>query len=225
MALVGDAGAGDVPAEGMRGLANSGVQCTGCGRPHADGSGLCRDCRAGQARRKYRWSAELHEELRAAYRSKTKRGLTMLLDRLCLVTGWPRWAFKSEAKSLGITTHDHRRGWTREEIEYLEKKLGERSTKWIAKRLGRSWESVRSRVEALRLRGRVRTGYTIDDVATCFGVCRDKARRWGERGLLGQPVEGRFREDAVVRFIRAWPLEYDLRRVDQEWFKGMVFGA
>ena len=54
---------------------------------------------------------------------------------------------------------------------------------------------------------------------------------WARRGLLGKPHGHgghggniRFAEANVVRFIRRYPSEYNLGRVDETWFKAMVFG-
>jgi hypothetical protein len=97
----------------------------------------------------------------------------------------------------------------------------------IARRLGRTRWSVQLRAARLELSLRVRTGYNVTDLAAVFGVHRTRARGWVTRGLLGPPEawQGlRVSDVAVARFIRRHPHEYDLRRVDELWFKSMVFG-
>lgn len=186
----------------------------------------CRGRALGRAKRKYHFTPELLEELFRAY-CGNKRELSAALDVLQRKTHWPRWAFKLEARRRGWITADHRRPWTREEIERLREMLGTRPVKAIARALGRSPESVEAKAEKLRLSRRVREGYTIEDLAQCFGTYRAKVRHWIERGLLGRPVRNgiavRVHERSVLRFIREHAAEYDLRRVDQTWFKGMVF--
>jgi hypothetical protein len=49
-----------------------------------------------------------------------------------------------------------------------------------------------------------------------------------ERGVFGQvkDVQGyRVSEKAVVKFLIEHPDKYDLRRVDQGWFKAVLFGG
>jgi len=142
-------------------------------------------------------------------------------------TKWPRHAFYWEADRLGVRTHGRRRRWTPEDVQYLEESVGSISLTGMAKRLGRTPGSVRAKIEALQLSRRVREGYTLSDLCLVFGVPADKGRAWLRRGLLGTVHANgslRVKAQAVDRFIREYPGEYDLRRVDQMWFKGMVFG-
>jgi hypothetical protein len=62
-----------------------------------------------------------------------------------------------------------------------------------------------------------------------FGVSGERVKRWLGRGLLGKAHCGvghevRFTEENIARFIRLYPGEYDLSRVDQAWYKALVFG-
>jgi hypothetical protein len=75
-------------------------------------------------------------------------------------------------------------------------------------------------------------GYSISALSKLFGTHRRLVESWATLGLLGKPhVQGRhggdirFTEAAVARFTRRHPQEYDLARVDREWFKGIVFGV
>jgi hypothetical protein len=176
--------------------------------------------------RKYHFSAELLGELQAAY-CGDKRELSAALDRLEARTGWPRHAFKYEAGRRGWLRNEGRRPWLPDEVEYLRLHLGEYSAARIAKTLGRSTESVIAKAEAMRLSRRLTEGYTITDLAQVFGVDPHKAASWVRRGLLGRigpnMNEARVTDKAVAAFIRNHFREYDLRRVDQVWFKSMVF--
>jgi hypothetical protein len=157
-----------------------------------------------------------------------KAELTAGLDQLQRRTGWPRSALKLEAKRLGITSSDHRRGWTREEVEYLREEIGTSTPTKIARRLGRSVESVIAKAERMRLSRRAQDGYNVADLALAFGVHHRVVQRWMDRGLLGRVMRNcgkRVAEDGVMRFLTRHIHEYDLRRVDQVWFKSMVFGG
>jgi hypothetical protein len=141
-------------------------------------------------------------------------------------TGWPRHAFKLEAIAMGLTTY-HTRRWTAGEIGYVRERAGTTSTKAMARALRRSVGSVAGKMEQLGMSRRVGAGYSIADLRDVFGATGDRVQSWMRRGLLGtvHPVNGlRVTEAHVVRFIRRHPHEYDLRRVDQFWFKAMVFG-
>lgn len=199
-----------------------------CGDP-----GRCKICRLrafGQARRRYFWTPELREDLREAYRGRTKRELSQRLSKIAARMGWPKWACKSEAVRLGITSMygRQRRGWTAAEVEMLEVKVGVVSVARIARLLGRSCGSVMAKAEKIGLSRRLQDGYTIEDLSRVFGVHHRIAKSWHERGLLGHVhrAQGlRVTTDNVLRFVRRHAREYDLRRVDQDWFKAVLFGG
>jgi hypothetical protein len=117
-------------------------------------------------------------------------------------------------------------------MEYLREKRGTVSVTQIARNLGRSIKSVRVKAEKLNLSIRVAEGYNVSDLSEVFGVHHGRIESWAKRGLLGK-AHGhgghggniRFTESRVVRFIRRHPHEYDLSRVDQTWFKAMMFGS
>jgi DNA-directed RNA polymerase specialized sigma24 family protein len=190
--------------------------------------GACRECRMrefGQARRKYHFTEELRDELRRVY-CGNRAEIAAGLDRLMRRTGWPRHAFIFEASRLRIATRQ-RRIWSAAETEYLAEHLGQVSVTQIARNLGRSVQSIESRAERLRFSRRAAEGYTAEDLQRVFGASYYTVRRWMERGLLGKihDVQGRrVTTENVLRFARKHPHEYDLRRVDQTWYKAMLFG-
>lgn len=182
----------------------------------------------GQAHRKYVWTDALRDELRLAYAHR-KNGITAALDKLERRTGWPRHAFTYEARRLGLITADHRRGWTAAEEEYVRERAGSVSPAAIARSLGRSIESVECKINRLGLSRRISEGhYSMNDLQEVLGESLHKVRRWMDRGLLGKvhEVSGgkRVRTENVMRFLRRHCHEYDLRRVDQLWYKSMLFG-
>ncbi len=202
--------------------------CSQCG---SDGmaNGVCRKCwgvNLGRKRRRYTFTAELQAELRRAYAGDRKH-LSEALDRLEKRTGWPRIAFWREARLRGLTQLPYR-AWTAAEVEYLEEALGRVAIRTIAARLHRSAQSVEAYAERIGRSRRITEGYSVADLAACFGVNRDKAAKWMERGLLGKVhVNGcrRVTEANVLRFVRRHYSEYDLRAVDQLWFKATLFSG
>lgn len=211
----------------MRGQAQTGIACRGCGSPHAQGDGLCPRCRVtefGRARRRYHWTPELLSELRAAYR-QNKAHVSAALDRLERKTGWPRHAFLEEARVHGWQDTGRTRPWLADEEVYLRERLGTDSTRLIAGRLHRSVRSIQTKANAMRLSARLRDGYTSADLQQVFGASHRTVRHWIERGWLGRVRDGRVTEASVKAFLLAHPSEYSLRATDEVWFKGMVCGG
>jgi transposase-like protein len=201
-----------------------------CGDLTGYRSGLCARCRMkalNQDRRKYRWTPELREELRRAYRQANKATITAALDRLEGMTGWPRKTLTDEARKLGIATRGRARGWTDEEVEYLRERAGAESVYRLARKLKRSVWAVRGKAQRIQWSLRVREGYNMQDLERAFGVDYGKVASWMRRGLFGRSrqLQGlRVSEASVIRFLRDHSAEYELRRVDEEWFKSMTFG-
>ncbi len=216
----------------MRGEADLGRRCRECGNEQGERDGLCKPCRLrafGQVQRKYFFTEELREDLRRAYWGR-KQELSAAFDRLERKTGWPRGAFKAEAERLGLTPILRSRKWTSEEVEYLREKVGIIPATRMARNLKRPVSSVQAKTRKLKLSWRAQEGYNMEDLALGFGVHYDKVRRWMERGLFGQVHRhscrgggNRVTDKNVVRFIREHVFEYDLRRVNQEWYKAMAF--
>jgi hypothetical protein len=206
------------------------AKCAQCRQTKAQSDGLCPRCRLralGLGSRVYRFTEETRQELRAAY-AGGKAQRTQGLDRLCARTGWPRHAFKREALRLGIA--EHWRKWTPAEEAYVRERAGQISVRQIAKQMGRPVDSVVARIERMQLSRRVAEGYCVMDLCTVFGVRSTTIKSWMRRGLLGKVHEvcgsagHRVTATNVMRFIRRHPHEYNLNRVDQVWFKSMLFG-
>src|SRR5258706_9090119 len=69
----------------------------------------------GLARRRYKFTPELHAALRAAYSADNKKQLSENLKRLrVLRPSWPPHAWKLEAKRLGLTIFSRER-WNAED--------------------------------------------------------------------------------------------------------------
>jgi hypothetical protein len=198
------------------------------------GLNACRECRArqlGRDRRKYVFTPELTAALREAYRAPNRPALVAALTRLQRRRpDWPRKAWIAEAQRLGITLVE-KRAWTAEDDVYLREAAGRVSLVGMAKKLGRSERCVAARCERLAVSRRARDGYSMTDLQECFGASQQTVQGWRRRGLLGRVRElggangDRVADQDVVLFIRRHSSEYDLRRVDQVWFRSMAFGG
>jgi hypothetical protein len=86
---------------------------------------------------------------------------------------------------------------------------------------------VKHRGEALQISQRPRQGYCLKELCEAMGVGPAIVSGWLRRGLLGKVRKHgglRASDEAVEAFLRRFPAEYDMRRVAQEWFKGVIFG-
>jgi hypothetical protein len=198
-------------------------------------SQICSACRLStitNPRAKYFWTAEQEELLRGVYReARNKRELSRGIGDMARRTGFPRYIVNLMAEKLRLTV-DVRRRWTAEEMAILRELVGTRPVREIARRLHRSYYSVKSQIEAAGLADYYNgvhptEGYSQAELAAVLGVPQQKVRRWIERGLLRIGVKGcspdRIGEAEAAQFLAAHRDEYDLRRVDQAWFKGIVF--
>ncbi len=178
-------------------------------------------------KREYKFTDYLLSELRLVYvTAKRKRDITAGITRLVGHTGWPRQVFWKQAVAMGLA-HYSRRPWSAEDLAYLEEKLGKVSVSRIAKALKRSPRAVECRALELGRSRRLRAGYTASDLQQVFGVTPERVRRWMDRGLFGKvhhvAAGHRIAEHNVAQFVRRAHGEYDLRRVDQDWYKAIAF--
>lgn len=127
----------------------------------------------------------------------------------------------------------HRRPWTPQELDTLDKLLGKVSAATIAKRLKRTETSVVMKIKALGHSRRVGEAYTMRELELCFGEDHRKIHKWIENGGLRDELQGRrqngnghdfhrFREKDIVEFIKKYPQEINLGKVDQVWFLDLV---
>jgi len=183
----------------------------------AGSDGLCGPCRL----RKFRFAKQrpplppnVIEELRLAYVGNV-REVSANLNRVAARTGIPKSRLKEEARKRGWRSQTERRPWTAAEVGIPIRK---------------SVASVQLKARKLRRSLRVSEGYNVSDLAEVFGVPHARVEGWAKRGLMGRPTGHgghggniRFATMRVLRFIKEHASEYDLGRVDQDWFKSMVF--
>jgi hypothetical protein len=117
-----------------------------------------------------------------------------------------------------------RRHWSREEIEVLSETAGTLSKAAIARKLKRSYWSVKAECTRLQISSRLCEGYSRRDVECLLGVGQRSIRKWIAMGWL-RVQDGRVTEPSIIRFLREHPEEYRLSRVDEAWFKGLLFPA
>lgn len=210
----------------MRGVPKFPVPCSVCGELNgAPKDKLCHACRLRSrpnSRKRFFWTKELDTRLRDSYtRALTRGDLSASLNALQRLTGFPRFVILARGAELGLS-FVRRRPWSDEELHFLKSNAGRLSMKALAARLSRSYYSVKAAIRSMELDGRVTDGYSVDELMRTFGVGKATVHRWIIKGWITRN-EGRITETSVLRFLRFRPHEYQLRRVDEIWFKELVF--
>lgn len=210
--------------------------CADCARSFvAKHAKWCPDCRWRHRKRKPRhgeWTPERDSYLREHYGKGGRAFARQIAEKL----GMPRWRVTRRAAELGLSIHPRdRRPWTPEEERTLLAYAGQRSVGWIARRLGRTVVSVATKMKREKIRRRFAEGYTLRELQICFGVDHRVIERWARDGKLDVQHSGvgagpRERwlvtDAAILRFVQAHPMAFDLRRVvDQWWFMDLVLGG
>ena len=199
------------------------VTCRECGGPKGwPTHGLCRKCSGG--RRRYVWTAERDRLVREAWRlGTTKPRLTEAISFAVRQIGFPRHIVRFRAAFLGLC-QDTRGPWTREEREFVGEHAGTRTAKWMGKHLKRSTQSVQSFMNYSSISRRVLEGYSLQEVVALMGVSFPTAQRWLQLGLV-TARDGRVTEESLRLFVFRHPELYTLRKVDEHWFKPLVFAS
>jgi len=172
--------------------------------------------------KKFHWTDGFDAALKRAY--QTARGREELIRNITFLerlTGFPRFVIIGRAAALGVARMKQR-AWTPAEIERLRGLAGCLGRRAIARRLGRSEYSVKAELRKLRLSLQFRNGYTRGDLASVLGASPKTVRRWEHVGWL-TTIDDRFPEQAIRKFLLNHPDQYQLARVDEAWFKGIVF--
>lgn len=193
----------------------------------------CGECRRiltrkGGPKRKYQWTQERDELIRARY---AERGP---LAPLAALWGYPEHAIRWRAAELGVgPMTPASRKWTPAELDYLEERAGQDTARMIARHLKRSLRSVIIQAHRQQIATRVREGYTAGDLGECFGVSDKTVARWIRLGYFGDVKRRnggdsdadayRIKERQVRRFLEAHRTVYSLQTTDQTWFLDLVF--
>ena len=209
----------------MRGIPNKPVVCRSCSeRKGSPADHLCHGCRIKMRpspNKRFFWTTELDQQLRLCYQdAPNKVALTDNLTGLQKRTGFTRVVLLARAAQLGLSAQS--RAWTQGEIQSLENLAGTLSSAAIARKLGRSYGSIKARCAKQNISRRIREGYSREDVESLLGVGARSVRKWIKSGWL-RLHQGRVTESSMIRFLREHPEEYRLNRVDETWFKGLLF--
>src|SRR5262249_48602634 len=173
-------------------------------------------------RKKYFWTLDIEVMLRRAYmNAKTRTDLTRALDHVQRISGFTRFVVMAHAKELGLSFCEPR-PWSPEEIDFLQEHAGAMSKRAIAAKLGRTHYSVKGMASRLDLRLRVLDGYSRQDLCELLGTGIKQVCRWIENGWI-KVENGRITEKSVTLFLRRHPEQYRLSRVDDAWYKGLLF--
>jgi hypothetical protein len=143
------------------------------------------------------------------------------LNHIQRLSGFTRVVILSRAEVLGLS-FAMRRPWNKTEVESLRAGLGTLSQSQIARRLGRTYYSVKAQVARMSLSARVSADYSQQDVEQVLGVGSKRVCQWIRNGWL-HLLEGRITERSLQTFLHVHPEAYQLNRVDEAWFKGMLF--
>lgn len=193
----------------------------------------CADCRSlrraeatAQNKRKYHWTPDQDDILRAKYNDK--RGTVAALMRSL---PYDRAAIVNRAAQLGLGRPRKEPRWTREELDFLEAHAGAWTNDRMSRHLNRTRIAIRSKLLQLSISSAVREGYTRESLADCFGVSIPMADKWircrfitGGRRYDKDAGPHHFTDEDVLKFIREHPTAFRLDKVDQTWFIDLVLG-
>ncbi len=125
------------------------------------------------------------------------------------------------------------RPWSTEEQSYLEANYHRVSVKAMARKLGRSPTAVKLKAKRLSLR-KYGEGYTALSLAEALGAdphwvlarIRSGRLRATPRHTERTPNQGGdswlITDEAFIDFLREYPYEIDLRKVDSLWFMDLI---
>ena len=152
--------------------------------------------------------------------------------------GVPPWQITKWATELGVARTKEPR-WTQHELYYLEENIHKKSWAAIARYLDRTPTAVKLKAKRLGL-GKLglhdADGLTQRRLALLLGVDDHRVADWAKAGWIKRQRRGTDRRtqqggdawlytnEAVLRFIVEHPEEVNLRRVDRDWFLGLIRG-
>jgi len=212
----------------MRGIPKTPVICIDCNRVNGCAADrLCHSCRLQRRspqNKRFHWTPELDGRLREAYqRAHTRAGLTANLNVIQRSCGFTRVVILNRAVVLGLSFCQHR-PWTMDAIDVLRENAGKNSVGALAKKLNRTHGSVTAKLKQIQVSRRISDGYTKEDLRVLLGVSAKTIRNWIAWGWM-RIVAGRIPESSVAKFLRQHPDQYQLSRVEEAWFKGLIFPA
>lgn len=181
----------------------------------------------GLAQSTHHWTDDDREIVRREY-DGTNGKAHLIAGKLSYMTGEriTLYAVKGQVQKLGLA-QDKSPRWTDDEIDTLKEMITQYSPITIARRLGRSVNSVVVKSKRLHCSRRVRDGwFTKREVSEICGVDHRKVQRWMDTGaLLATPHHEatpqkngsacwHITEDAFKRFLLNHGMELQGRNVD-----------
>lgn len=185
--------------------------------------------------RVYQPCEQIDQAIREGYIHATEKGA---IKALAVRVGRPAWWVQKRGAQLGVTRSNRNRvdAWTREELAHLED-LAHLDHRVISRKLrdlgfARTPTAISVKIKRLHLDREDPDRWCATAVAPFLGVNPATVADWVER--RGLPAKrqnwgpnGRLMIDrkSLRRWVAANSGFVDLRRVDQPWFKELMFGA
>jgi hypothetical protein len=144
----------------------------------------------------------------------------------------PRWAVNRRAAVLGLSRPKDR-PWSAQDEAYLDGNFHHTSVKTLSRTLCRSSTAVKLKAKRLGLR-KYGEGYTAFSLAEALGVDPhwvlarirsgklQASHRHTERTSQQGGDSWLITDEAVVKFLRDYPYDIDLRKVDNLWFMDLI---
>lgn len=185
--------------------------------------------------RKYFYNEQTDQIVRDAYIRMRRHNDTTALRKAAARLGWPKHQIKERARELGVT-QPRGPNWTAAEMNLLER-LSWMSDIRLEKKMReagfcRSANAVRQMKLKLAIGGEGNgEWYTVNHLAKAFGIDHHKVAGWIKRGMLRATVmsedkhHSRILHRDVRQFVRKYPDEYDLAKVQKHWFVDMLGGT
>jgi hypothetical protein len=179
------------------------------------------------SRKVYFFSADQDERVRRSYaeHAHNREALGEAITALAKHMKCPRYIIFNRAAQLRVRTI-RGKNWTAKEVQFLRDNVGIKPLAQIRRALKRGHSSVISKIADMQLSRRVLEGYSREDLASSFCVSKYLVSKWiSSSWLIPDRDTDRVPESSVRRFISKHPEQYSLKRVDEAWFKGMIFPA
>jgi hypothetical protein len=197
---------------------------------------VARDRVKVQSRRKYVFTDQVDQLIRAVYLNrrdgKTRFGIRPLAKKV----GMPHWALKKRARELGVT-RTKELPWSEAELGILSRFawMSDERIRLKLKAAGysRTVTGIHLKLKRMRFK-RDGSFYSAYSLAQALGIDFHAVTRWIKSGHLKAKFRGTSRgpqqngdsyliqEKDVRRFILEHPTDIDLRKVDQLWFLDYV---
>ena len=209
----------------MRGMPSADVKCRICGRsPAWERCQMCRGCISRTTRGGYRWTEEQDTLVRRTYAVGTKKELQAALNYATGALGRSRSTISRRAVFLGCGLLTRRTLWAPHEIDLLERRAGVWSVNELCRRLKRSPCAVMGKISRMGISRSLASGYSQRELSMLLGSSERAVRRHIQEGTIAVR-NGRISEHSVCAFLHQHPEAYSLKRVDELWFKDMLFAG